>query len=114
MPYKNPEHKMQWEAHHRPQRLARRRELRRIATARKVVHPEPPRVEEGGVGFLWLPIVAGAALASYSPTLAIGAGGLTLVTAAALKKTWDWWIVGLLVLPLGVFFQWNNPNTNRT
>jgi hypothetical protein len=30
MPYKDPEWKKEWERLHRPQRLARRRELRRI------------------------------------------------------------------------------------
>ena len=47
-----------------------------------------PTADESGVGFLWLPIAGGVALASYSPKLAIGAGSVTLVAAAALKKNW--------------------------
>jgi hypothetical protein len=61
MPYTNPEHKKQWESLHRAQRLARRRELRRIAAARKVDQTELSRVEGSAVGFLWLPIAGGVA-----------------------------------------------------
>jgi hypothetical protein len=107
MPYTNPEHKKQWESLHRAQRLARRRELRRIAAAQKVDQPEAPRVENSAVGFVWLPIAAGVALASYNPKLAIGAGGLTLAAAAAFKKNCAWWMAGVLILASGLFFQWN-------
>ena len=93
MPYTNPERKKQWESLHRAQRLARRRELRRIEAARKVDQPELSKVEGSTVGFLWLPIAGGVALASYNPKLAIGAGGLTLAAAAALKKNWAWWVL---------------------
>jgi hypothetical protein len=54
------------------------------------------------------------ALASYRPKLAICAGGLTLAAAAAFKKSWVWWMVGALIFTLGLFFQWNNENTNET
>jgi hypothetical protein len=113
MPYKDPAHKRQWELRHRAQRLARRRELRQITAAQKVDQPEPSRVEDSAVGFLWFPIAGGVALASYSPKLAIGAGGLTLAAAAALRKNWSWWIVGTLLLVLGLFFQWNSNKNNK-
>jgi hypothetical protein len=112
MPYKDPEQKRLWEWQHRSQRLARRRELRQIEAAWKEAHPEALWVKDSGVGFL-LPVVAGGALAAYNPKLAIGAGGLTLVVAAAYKKDWSWWIVGILILALGLFFQWNNKNENK-
>jgi hypothetical protein len=40
MPYKDPARKMEWERLHRPQRLARRRELRRIAAPQHATRPE--------------------------------------------------------------------------
>ena len=113
MPYKDPDHKRQWESQHRTRRLARRRELRRIAAAPKAAEPEPPSVDNGAAGILWLPVAGGVALAAYNPKLAIGAGGLTLVAAATLKKGWVWWMVGILTLAAGLFFQWNNQNENE-
>jgi len=47
-------------------------------------------------------------LASYNPKLAIGTGGLTLFLAAQYKKDWKWWIVGIIVIALGLFFQWKD------
>jgi hypothetical protein len=64
-------------------------------------------VQDGSASIL-LPLIAGGALAAYNPKLAIGAGGLTLVVAAAYKKGWNWWIVGVLLLAFGLFFHWNN------
>jgi len=113
MPYKDPEHKRQWELNHRARRLARRRELRRTAAAQNASQPEAPSVEGGASAFLWLPIAGGVALASYNPKLAIGAGSATLVAAAALKKNWIWWIVGGLLLAIGLFFQWTKQNVPR-
>ena len=40
MPYKDLERKKEWERLHRPQRLACRRELRRIAKAQGAVRPK--------------------------------------------------------------------------
>jgi hypothetical protein len=45
--------------------------------------------------------------------LAMGAGGLTVAVAAVYKKDWRWWVVGILILALGVFFQWNKGNENK-
>jgi hypothetical protein len=104
MPYKDAKRKTDWERLHRPQRLARRRELRRTEAAREEAQPAPPMVEERPATFLWLPLVAGGALAAYSPKLAIGAGGLTLLVAAHYKKDWSWWIVGSAYVGLWPFF----------
>src|SRR5262249_54480227 len=114
MPYKDPEHRKEWEFRHRSQRLARRRELRRIAITRNAEQPEMPRVEDGAVSFLWLPVVGGVALASSNPHFAIGAGGLTLVAAAALKKNWIWWIAGMIILIIGLLFQWGGQKKDET
>jgi hypothetical protein len=46
MPYKDAKRKTEWERLHRPQRLARRRELRRIEAARKEAQPAPLMVDE--------------------------------------------------------------------
>jgi hypothetical protein len=112
MPYKDPQEKKEWELRHRSERISRRRELRQIEAAWKAAHPEAVWLQDSGAGFL-LPVVAGGALAAYNPKLAIGASGLTLVIAAAYKKDWSWWIVGILILALGLFFQWNNKNENK-
>ena len=108
MPYKDAEAKREWEREHRPQRLARRRELRGIETARNQAYPEA----FGAVSFL-VPAVAGGALAAYSPKLAIGTGVLTLAIAGIYKKGWAWWIVGLLILALGLFFYWSDQNAEK-
>ena len=113
MPYKDLQRKKEWEQQHRPQRLARRRELRRIEAARKEAQPAALRVEDSGTAFLWLPLVAGGALASYNPQLAMGAGGLTLVVAALYKKSWSWWIVGILLLTMGFLFLRSDQNPKK-
>jgi hypothetical protein len=107
MPYKDMEQKRAWEEEHRAERLARRRELRQIEAARIAAEPAPsPSV--GGSGLVLLPILAGGALAAYNPKLAMGVGGLTLMIAAYYKKGRNWWIVGVLTLLFGLFFQWND------
>lgn len=111
MPYKDPQKKMEWEQQHRPQRLARRRELRQIEAAWKEAHPEPSGAE--GSGAFVFPLVAGGALAAYNPKLAIGAGAVTLIVACAYKKDWRWWIVGILLLAFGLFFQWNKQSAKE-
>lgn len=112
MPYKDFQHKKEWERQHRPQRLARRRQLRRIEAAREEAQPEALRTQDGGAGFL-LPVVAGGVLAAYNPKLAMGAGSLTLLVAALYKKGWTWWIVGMTILAFGLFFQWNNQSAKK-
>ncbi len=107
MPYKDPERKKEWERLHRPQRLARRRELRRIEVAQQAAQPEVPSTQHGGYSFL-IPIVAGGALASYDPKLGMGAGGLTLAIAAIYKKGWRWWVVGIVILAVALFSYWDN------
>jgi len=114
MPYKDLERKKEWEHQHRAQRLARRRELRKIEAAWKEAHPGAVRFRpQGTVASFLLPLAAGGALASYDPKLAIGAGGLTLAVAAIYKKDWRWWIAGVLVLVVGLFFQWTNQDEKK-
>jgi hypothetical protein len=114
MPYKDPQRKKEWEDQHRAQRLARRRELRQIEAAWKKAHPGAVRLSrQGNVAAFLLPLAAGGALASCDPRLAIGAGGLTLGVAALYKKDWRWWIAGLVILVVGVFFQWANQDDKK-
>jgi hypothetical protein len=110
MPYKDPLSKREWELQHRSQRLARRRELRRIEADQKAAQPS---ADGNSASFLWLPFIAGTALASYNPKPAMGAGGLTLLIAAIYKKGLRWWIVGGIVLTMGVFFQWNDQKSKQ-
>jgi hypothetical protein len=104
MPYKDPEQKKEWERLHRPERLARRRELRQHQVD-NMSAPEATLPTLNGVS-VFLPLVGGVGLAAYQPKLAIGAGGLTLLIAAALKKSSTWWMFGAIVLVLGIFFLW--------
>lgn len=112
MPYKDLERKKEWERLHRAERLARRRELRRIAAAQRATRPEAPSTQNGGLGFL-IPIVAGGALAAYDPKLGIAAGGGTLAIAAIFKKDWRWWVVGIVILAVALFFYWNNQTSAK-
>lgn len=112
MPYKNPERKVAWEQGHRSQRLTRRRELRQIEAARIAAQPKALTGQDGSASIL-LPLVAGGALAAYNPTLAMGTGSLTLLVAALYKKDWRWWIVGILILAFGLFFQWNDQSRKK-
>ena len=67
MPYKDPERKKEWERLHRPQRLALRRELRRVAVAQRTTRPDTPGAEHNVAGFLIL-FLAGGTLAASRPT----------------------------------------------
>jgi len=71
MPYKDLELKKEWERLHRPQRLARRQELRRLEAAQPASARNEPSTQQSGVGFL-VPLLAGGALAAYSPKLGMG------------------------------------------
>src|SRR5215831_4726413 len=97
MPYKDPERKKEWERLHRPERMARRRELRHIATTQQATRPDATTTEHNVAGFL-IPLVAGGSLAAYSPKLGMAAGGGTLVIAAIFKKGWAWWVLGIFIL----------------
>jgi hypothetical protein len=112
MPYKDPERKKEWERLHRPERLARRRELRYVQAVEQTTRPRVTRESSGGVGFL-VPLVAGGAFAAYNPKVGMGAGGLTLVVAAVWKKNWAWWFVGCVTLLIALFFYFmNNEKTD--
>jgi hypothetical protein len=93
MPYKDPERKKEWERLHRSERLARRRQLRQIEAVEQQPQPKPAKVEFGNSVFI-IPIIAGGALAAYSPKLGFAVGGLTLASSAIFKKGWAWWLVG--------------------
>lgn len=106
MPYKDPQNKKEWEQQHRVKRLARRRALRQSDAARKQAPPEAPRANASG-GSLLFPVIAVGALAAYNPELAMGAGGLMVLSAVIYKKGWSWWIVGTLIIALSFFFYWS-------
>ena len=109
MPYKDPERKREWERLHRPERLARRRELRRVEAAQQPTRPNATGTEPNVVGFL-IPLLAGSALAAYNPKLGMAAGGGTLAIAAIFKKGTAWWILGFFILALALVFYWNKQN----
>jgi hypothetical protein len=107
MPYKDAEQKKEWERLHRSQRLARRRELREAEAARKEALGEPRGPQAATGGSLLVALAAGTGLAAYNPKLAVGAGGMTVAAAILLKKNWNWWVVGILLVTLGLFFHWH-------
>jgi hypothetical protein len=110
MPYTDPQRKQEWEQQHRTERLARRRELRRIERTRLEATDATGTPEASNPTLVWVPLVVGGALASYDPKLAIGAGGLALLIAAIAKKGAGWWIVGAIILVVGFFFYWSGQN----
>jgi hypothetical protein len=118
MPYKDPERKKEWEKIHRAERLARRRELRRVGS-RPIDAPqvEPqrnaPKVEVAGLALLF-PVIAGCVFAAHSPRAGIAVGGLTLVSAVVFKKSWVWWLVGCVTLLVALFFYRRDHQTLET
>lgn len=112
MPYKDVERKREWERLHRPERLARRRELRRIKAAQDEARPKVTGNEQIGAGFL-IPLVAGGTLATFNPKLGMAVGGLTLVVAAVGKKGPQWWIVGIVVLFAALFSYFYAENADE-
>lgn len=113
MPYKDLERKKEWERLHRPQRLARRRELRRVRAAAQTTRPAAIRPTHGR-GLFLVPLITGGALASQSPKLGIGAGALVLVVAAIYKKGWAWWAVGCVTLLVALLFYFTGRDTPDT
>ena len=119
MPHKDPEREKEWERIHRAERLARRRELRRIGS-RPIDAPqvEPqrnaPKVEVAGLAVLF-PVIAGSVFAAaHSPRAGIAVGGLTLVSAVVFKKSQAWWLVGCVTLLVALFFYWRDHQTLET
>jgi len=112
MPYRDPEAKREWELRHRAERLARRRELRRIQAAQQT----QSKVDTDGASLLLIPLLIGGALAAYSPKLALGAGSLTLLAAVHYRKGWQWWLVGALTVFLALLFmKWEgNQEVDKT
>ena len=108
MPYKDPEPKKQWELQHRAQRVARRRNLRRMETVQRPQQSPPPGGSTAEPAVSWVPFAGSVAVAIYNPKLATGLGASTLIAAAALKKDWRWWLFGVVSMVLGLFFCWNN------
>jgi hypothetical protein len=104
MPYKDLKKKLAWELRNRPQRLARRRELRRIEATREAVKPG---------GFPWIYMMAGVVLVSFSSVLALGVGSLILIVAGLRNKGWRWWIVGLFILMMSLFVLRNREDTTN-
>jgi len=101
VPYKDSQKKRTWERRHRPQRLARRRELRQIALAQAA---GDPTADGSPAGLLLLPFLAAGSLAVYSPNLAMVAGGVALLVAMFYRKGVIWWLIGAFTLLLAIFF----------
>jgi hypothetical protein len=116
MPYKDVERKKEWERLHRPERLARRRELRRMEAEQQAARPEtaPSEHHEVGLPAFVVPLMGGVGLAAASPELGMALGGLTLLVAAIYKKGWLWALVGIVVLISALFFYLDTQNKSRS
>ncbi len=111
MPYRDPQHKEEWEREHHEQRLARRRELRRIEAAREPIEVARPDVGSKEAALIWVPIVVGGVLGSYDPRLAMGVGALALLTAAIGRKGHALWVIGAIILIVGLIFRWTGDHS---
>ena len=104
MPYKNSRRKQEWERRNRARRLARRQELRRLHASQQVPEVAPVAGDPSALGdFPWPLLAGGGFLALFNPTVALGAGILTLIAAALLKKRWQWWVIGAAIVALALF-----------
>jgi len=103
MPYKDPQQKQEWERRHRLQRLARRRQLRRVEAAQQLTQ-SAPLDSAGSPDFPWYLLAGGGLLALYNPAVALGAGTLILVIAGFQKRGWQWWALGSVILAIAIFF----------
>jgi len=90
MPYKDPERKKEWERLHRPQRQARRRELRQTADSQQATRPDATQINGSPAGLL-IPLAAGS-------------------VAPVFKKSWEWWALGVVILALALYFFWIKQN----
>lgn len=113
MPYKDPERKKEWERLHRAERVARRRHLRQNQAAEQQPLPRTAKVEFGNSALL-IPVIAGGALAAYSPKVGLAVGSLTLGSAAVFRKGWAWWLVGCVIILLALFFYWKDHQVSET
>jgi hypothetical protein len=75
--------------------------------------PETTKAEVGGSALL-IPVIALETLAAYNPKFGIAVGSLTLVSSAAFKKGWTWWLVGCVILVVALFFYWKDRQDSET
>jgi hypothetical protein len=102
MPYKDPEHKREWEHRNRDQRLKRRNELRSIKAMQDASTAATPDRDPKSPALIGIPIVVGGLFALHDPVLGMAVGSLTLVVAALGKKGPSWWILGIVILVLAI------------
>jgi hypothetical protein len=98
VPYANPEMKKLWEQRHRSERLARRRELRRISAANY-----PAAHATGEPEFPWYLLAGGIALAIYNPALALIISSGIAIISAAKHAGWQWFVLAALIGALALF-----------
>jgi hypothetical protein len=114
MPYKDPQRKREWERINRLKRLARRRELRYEKVAQELTATKSAD-SMTVAGYPWLLFAGGGLmLALYRPELGLGAGGLILTVAAVLKKGWQWWILGAVIIALALFVLASDQRNDTT
>ncbi len=102
MPYKNPVRKAQWERLHRAERLARRRELRRLEVA--TVAPGGPRIGPNPrASFLWLPLAVGAGVSFFKPRWGLAIGGGTILYAVIRGRNWAWYFAGAALIAISIW-----------
>jgi cell division protein FtsW (lipid II flippase) len=80
-----------------------------MASVQPATRPDAATTEHNIAAFLIL-LIAGGALTAYSPKLGMAAGGGTLAIAVIFKKSWTWWVLGIVILALALFFYSNKQN----
>jgi hypothetical protein len=66
-------------------------------------------------GFAWVVLGGGGlTLALYRPGLALGAGSLILTIAAIKKKSWQWWVLGVVITVAALFVMSSDQRSDST
>jgi hypothetical protein len=113
LPYTDPAQKKEWERRHRHERVARRREQRRVEATSQAAQSVSSELEDGELS-PWHLLAGGSVLALYNPALALGAGGLILAVAAIQKRSWLWWAIGALIVAIAIFLLLSNRSDDTT
>ncbi len=102
MPYKSAGRKAEWERLHRAERLARRRELRRLEVATVAPGGLPHVGPNPRASFPWLPLAVGAGVSFFKPRWGLAIGGGTILYAVIRGRNWVWYFAGAALIAISI------------